>query len=78
MEWVEAEAALEERGIGYLADRYGLLLPDGTERPVRIAEVSSEGIIVVADEFGAASAVGAHPARISLPFPAPTNLQHRP
>ena len=78
VDWSEAEALLEEHGIGYLADGYDLRLPDGTERPVRIAEASSEGITVVADEFGAASAVGAAHERFRLPFPATENLRPRP
>lgn len=78
VDWVVAEELLEDRGIGYLADRYSLRLPDGTERPVRIAEASSEGITVIADEFGMASAVGAAHERFVLPFPAPDHLQPRP
>lgn len=78
MDWIEAEELLEECGIGYLVDRYTLRLPDGTERAVRIAEVSSEGITVVADEFGMASAIGALHERFRLPFPAPRDLQARP
>ena len=62
-------------GIGYLADRYALRLPDGTERPVRIAEASVRGVTVVADEFGAASAVGATLERFRLAFPVPEELR---
>ena len=77
LDWLGAEELLDERGIGYLADRYALRLPDGTERPVRISEASPRGITVVADEFGAASAVGADADRYRLPFPAPDVLQAR-
>ncbi|MFE5407665.1 hypothetical protein [Microbacterium sp. NPDC056569] len=69
IDWLAAEELLDDLGIGYLADRWTLLLPDGTERPVRIAEASARGVTVVADEFGAASAVGADPERFRLPFP---------
>lgn len=69
LDWVDAEAFLEQLGIGYLADRY---LHAG--RPVRIGEVSSTGVTVIADEFGAASAVGADPERFTLPFPVPADL----
>ncbi|WP_137846519.1 hypothetical protein [Microbacterium sp. 2FI] len=69
IDWLDAEELLEERGIGYLADRWTLVLPSGAERPVRIAEASPRGVTVVADEFGAASAVGADPERFRLPFP---------
>lgn len=69
VEWLAAEEFLEELGIGYLADRY---LYDG--RPVRIGEVSTTGVTVIADDYGAASAVGANPERFALPFPVPADL----
>jgi len=69
LEWFAAEEYLEELGIGYLADRY---LHAG--RPVRIGEVSTSGVTVIADDFGAASAVGADPERFHLPFPVPADL----
>ena len=75
VEWLEAEELLDALGISFLADRYTLLLPDGTERPVRIAEASADGITVVADEFGSASAVGGTSDRFRLPFPAPEELR---
>lgn len=75
VDWLTAEETLDELGIGYLADRYMLRLPDGAERPVRIAEASIRGITVVADEYGAASAVGATPERFRLTFPAPDELR---
>ena len=74
VDWLEAEELLEELGIGYLADRWILRLSDGTERLVRIAEASPRGITVVADDFGAASAVGSRPERFQLPFPVPHHL----
>lgn len=75
IEWLDAEELLDGLGIGYLAERFTLRLPDGTERPVRIAEASSRGVTVVGDEFGAASAVGADLDRFRLPFPAPADLR---
>jgi hypothetical protein len=75
VDWLAAEELLEELGIGYLADRWTRRLPDGTERPVRIAEASSRGVTVVADEYGAASAVGADPERFRLPFPVSDELR---
>ncbi|MFF2488895.1 hypothetical protein ACFVSU_21010 [Microbacterium sp. NPDC058062] len=77
LEWLAAEELLEELGIGYLADRWTLRLADGTERPVRIAEASARGVTVVADEYGAASAVGADPERFRLPFPVTSELAPR-
>jgi len=75
LDWPDSEEAFERLGIGYLADRYTLRLADGVERPVRIAEVSTLGIVVVADDFGSASAVGADPETFQLPFPAPEGLR---
>ncbi len=77
LEWLDAEELLEELGIGYLADRWTLRLTDGTQRPVRIAEASVRGVTVVADEYGAASAVGADPERFRLPFPVTSELAER-
>ncbi|TQL48218.1 hypothetical protein FB562_1304 [Homoserinimonas aerilata] len=75
VEWLEAEEVLDALGIGFLADRYILRLPNGSERPVRIAEASPDGVTVVADEWGSASAVGAGSDRFRLPFPAPKELR---
>ncbi|MGV8909715.1 MAG: hypothetical protein ACOH1Y_12100 [Propionicimonas sp.] len=74
LDWFGAEEALSVLGIGYLADRYSLRLPDGVERRVRIGEVNASGIVVVADDFGSASVIGANPERFALPFPAPDEL----
>jgi hypothetical protein len=75
VDWLTAEELLEELGIGFLADKYVLLMPDGTERPVRISEAGPDGVTVVADEYGSASAVGANSDRFRLPFPAPDSLR---
>lgn len=77
VDWLTAEELLEVLGIGYLADRWTLRLPDGSERPVRIAEASARGITVLADEFGAASAVGGTPERFRLAFPVTDELRPR-
>ena len=60
-----------------VADRWTLRFADGTERPVRIAEASTRGVTVVADEYGAASAVGADPERFRLAFPVTDELAPR-
>lgn len=75
VDWFDAEALLEAIGIGYLAERYTVRLADGSERTVRIGEVSTSGIVVVADDFGDASVVGAKPETFDLPFPAPAELR---
>lgn len=74
VDWLTAETLLDDLGIGYLADRYTLVTDDGVKRPVRIAEASTDGVTVVADDFGAASAVGANPERFTLPFPVPAEV----
>ncbi|MDE0545163.1 hypothetical protein [Microbacterium sp. C7(2022)] len=75
VDWLVGEELLDELGIGYLADKWMLRLPDGSERPVRIAEVSRTGISLVADEYGAAAAVGANVDRFRLPWPAGDQLR---
>lgn len=75
VDWLEAEEIFEALGIGYLANRYGLRSADGTERRVRIGEVSPARIVVLADDFGDASAIGARPEAFTLPFPAPESLR---
>lgn len=72
--WFDAEEVLDALGIGYLADLYSLRRPDGVERRVRIATVSTSGVVAVADDFGSASVVGAKPELFELPFPAPDEL----
>ena len=75
VDWLEAEEAFETLGIGYLAHRYSWRAADGVERRVRISEVSAARIVVLADELGSASAVGARPEAFELPFPAPEGLR---
>lgn len=77
VDWLHAEELLHERGIGYLAERWELRLPDGTWRPVRIMEASADRVVVVSDDFGSASAVGAVLDRYELPFPPPDDLRQR-
>lgn len=74
LEWLAAEEALEARGIGFLAARHRLRLPDGSERPVRISEVNTSRVVVTADEWGSASAVGSGADVWELGFPAPGEL----
>jgi hypothetical protein len=75
VDWEHAEEALDTLGIGYLAHRYSLRLADGVDRRVRISEVSASRIVVLADDFGTASAIGANPEAFELPFPAPEGLR---
>ncbi|OII39248.1 hypothetical protein [Plantibacter sp. MMLR14_011] len=52
LDWFHAEEALDEIGMGYLADPHELRLEDGSWLRVRIAEVSTSGIRVKKDDWG--------------------------
>lgn len=68
----EAEVALEERGIGFLADLWQLTWEDGSVRRVRIVEVGPARVRVKEDDFGDVTAsLTFH----DLPFPAPPSLR---
>lgn len=75
LDWLDAEEALEQLGIGYLADRYRLVLPGGGEGPVRIVEAGTEHVVVVGDDCGAASVVGGGTDRFTLRFPVGDELR---
>lgn len=66
VDWLRAEELLEERGIGYLADRYELRLPDGGWLLVRIVEVSTERIRVKKEDWGDVNATAVF---YEAPFP---------
>ncbi len=53
LDWIAAEELLDELGIGYLAEPYLLERDDGSLLRVRIVEVSTHGIRVKLDDFGA-------------------------
>ena len=74
LDWIAAEETLDALGIGFLAERWQLELPDGTQRPVRIGEVNTDRVVVIADEWGSASAVGSGADRFELPFPVGPHL----
>ncbi|MFG6504589.1 hypothetical protein [Microbacterium sp. P05] len=52
VDWMLAEATLDELGLGYLADPYELRLDDGSWLRVRIAEVLPDAIRVKKDDWG--------------------------
>jgi len=72
VDWLEAEEALEGRGLGWLADLWQLDRPDGSRERVRVVEVTTQRVVVKVDDFGD---VGAVTATYVLPFPAPSSLQ---
>ena len=72
VDWLTAEEALEELGIGYLADPYELLLDDGRWLRVRITEVSTDEIRVKRDDWGA---IDIPLLEYTVPFPMPHTLR---
>jgi hypothetical protein len=52
VDWMLAEEALDELGLGYLADPHELRLQGGSWLRVRIAEVTSVAIRVKKDDWG--------------------------
>lgn len=72
VDWLTAEESLEAAGIGYLADRYELLLDDGRWLQVRITEVSSDEIRVRKDDWGA---IDAPQLEYVVSFPIPEALR---
>ncbi|MFK4730740.1 hypothetical protein ROT00_13705 [Agromyces mediolanus] len=71
IDWLAGEELLEELGIRYLADPYVLELPDAAPLRVRITEVSTRGIVVKKDDFGA---IDAPVVRYELAWPIPPEL----
>jgi len=74
MDWLEAEAVLENRGISWLADIWMLEgeSMDADPLRVRIVEVTPERVVVQTDDYGA---VDAPVERFELPWPAPMRLR---
>jgi hypothetical protein len=80
LDWLDAEAALEERGIRFLADIWMLERDGATPLRVRIVEVVPDRagvpgrVVVQTDDFGA---IDAPVTRFELPWPAPAELRPR-
>ncbi|WP_347344174.1 hypothetical protein [Microbacterium sp.] len=72
-DWESAEAAVEALGLSWLAEP--LVLELDPPRRVRVAEVSPARIVLIADDFGSAQAVGArHRERWELDLPLAVGL----
>lgn len=70
-DWLVVEAALEERGIGFLADVWTYDHPEQGPLRVRMVEVTPQHIVVKTDDFGAIDApVTMH----TLAWPLPDTL----
>jgi len=72
VDWLDAEEALDELGIGYLAEPYELLLDDGHWLRVRILEVSTDAITVKKDDWGDMTATQ---LTYTVAFPMPAELR---
>ncbi|MFB2554288.1 hypothetical protein [Herbiconiux liangxiaofengii] len=66
VDWLTAEEALDELGLGYLADPHELRLDDGSWLRVRIAEVSPSWLRVKKDDWGDMTATQLY---YTVPFP---------
>ncbi|MBK0422590.1 hypothetical protein JD292_10960 [Leucobacter sp. CSA2] len=71
IDWVSAEDALEEIGIGFLAALHAYRAEDGSWVQVRITELSTDGITVKEDDLGA---VGVTKPQYVVPFPVDDRL----
>ncbi len=69
--WLDAEAALEQVGLAYLAGIWTLVRGDRALR-VRMVEVTPERIVVQTDDYGA---IDVPVDRYELPWPAPAGLR---
>lgn len=74
VDWLSADETLDDLGIGYLADPYELRLDDGELLRVRLAQVSTDGIVLKQDD-GAVNAVGAPQRFLQVGFPASDDLR---
>ena len=80
LDWLDAEAVLEERGIRWLADVWMLERDAAAPLRVRIVEVTPDRngipgrVVVQSDDFGA---IDAPVTRFELPWPAPERLRPR-
>ena len=72
IEWLDAEAALEERGIAWLADPWMLDGEGPAPLRVRVVEVTPARVGGKGDDYGD---VRRHSESFELPWPAPARLR---
>lgn len=72
VDWLEAESALEEHGLRYLAEPWMLEGEGETALRVRMVEVTPERIVVKLEDFGDVRRPG---KRFELPWPLPARLR---
>ncbi|MFN8086055.1 MAG: hypothetical protein U0Q04_03580 [Microbacterium sp.] len=72
VDWLDAEAALEDAGLAFLADPWMLERDDDPPLRVRLVEVTTGRIVVKAEDYGDVTS-GAE--RFVLPWPLPARLR---
>jgi len=72
LDWLDAEAALEDHGIAWLADVWMLEGEAPGAIRVRMVEVTPERVVVKVDDYGD---VSRHSRQVALPWPAPARLR---
>lgn len=72
LDWLDAEAALEDHGIAWLADVWMLEGEAHGAIRVRMVEVTPERVVVKVDDYGD---VSRHSRQVALPWPAPARLR---
>lgn len=72
VDWLDAEAALEARGLGFLAEPWMLERDDEPPLSVRFVEVTPDRIVVKAEDHGDMSR---RTERFVLPWPLPSVLR---
>ena len=63
------EATLEDAGLRYLAEDWGLQSADGVGQRVRIAEASPTRVVVINHDFGQAQVDIGEPIVLAVPVP---------
>ena len=76
VDWVAAERALETAGIGYLAEPYELEVAPGEWLPVRLVEVSPDGIRLKGEDYGDMTA-DVPSYEVEFPLPATVRARQR-
>lgn len=74
VDWVAVERALEDAGIGYLAAPYELEAAPGEWVPVRLVEVSPDGIRLKGEDYGDMTA---DVPSYAVGFPLPVTVRER-
>lgn len=74
LDWADAEEALEETGLAWMADVWTLERDGDEPLRVRLVEVTPDHVVVQTDDFGA---IDVAVERFELPWPPPAALRPR-